>query len=151
VALESHQAIDSKAVEMHLHAGDKIEAKIVKLNPSSCIVNLKLHIHKDDAKLYLAENKILSRYGLVDSKSFKVVHEEDFPFTAVSLDHLKKSSQVKYSRSTKNRHFRNWNVFECRKELESNSEIDVVASLPSISSGRSVPLPFSCFGGSTMD
>ena len=125
VGLDSHQTIDSKAVELYLHAGGTVDAKIIKVNQNSCIVSMKLHLNRDDAKLYLSENKILIRYSLIDNKNFRVVLDEDFPFQGICLEHLKKSSQVKYARNTKNRLFRNWNIFECRKELQTNVDIDV--------------------------
>lgn len=89
-------------------------------------MNLKLHLNKDDAKTFLSDNKILLRYGLVESKTFKVVPEEDFPFGGISMETLQKSSQVKFPKSTKNRFFRNWDIFECRKEFEVDSTRDVI-------------------------
>lgn len=148
VGLDSGLKIDSKAVEMYLHPGDLIDAKITKVNHQSCIVHMKLHLSKDDGKQYLAENYILARYGLVDAKTFKVVHEEDFPFNGMSLEDLKKSSQIKFGRNTSYRFFRNWSVFDCRKELESNDELDVIQRLLSISSDHCPMTPFSSCGES---
>jgi hypothetical protein len=114
-------------------------------------VNLKVHLNKEDAKSFISENKILTRYHLVESKTFRIVTEEDFPYSGISLENLKKSSQVKFAKNTKYRFFKNWDIFECRKEFEIDPNKDVNYIKPSTYSNLILRSPFNCFGESKID
>jgi hypothetical protein len=125
VRLDSNQEIEANSVQMYLRVGDRVDVKIDKLNPSSCIVSTKLHLSKDNPKQYLSANHVLLRYGLIEPKTFKVSLDEDFSYRGLSVDLLNKTSNVNHARETSYRYFRNWNIFECKQEFDIDHSITV--------------------------
>lgn len=125
VGLDSHQEVEAKAVQMYLKTCDSVEVRIDKLNHHSCLVFVKLFLNKDNPKQYLSANNILTRYGLVDAKTFRVNLEEDVSNKGMSVDLLNKSSKVAHPRDTAYLFFRNWKTLECKKELDQHRELTV--------------------------
>lgn len=127
IRLETGQSLDPASVESALFIGQTIDSKVVEINTASGQVKLSMNVQKEDAKRYLTENKILFKYGLNDQSTFKVVVSEDFHAEPLNIEEIKKRAKVTYLRSTRYPYFRNWDIFDCRREFDLHMSIEVGA------------------------